>query len=1125
MDAEAQFLERYQKLNDQQRQAVDALDGPVLVVAGPGSGKTELLSLRVANILRQKDLAPGNILCLTFTEAAATNMRQRLAGLVGPLAYRVAIHTFHSFSTEVINRYPEYFYSGASFQPADELTQLELLSEVFATLPYNNPLSSKHEQEFTYLRDTQRAIGDLKKAGLTPKQFENILIANQKAMEAIVDWFDPVFGQRIGKQTLPAAQSLVEQLAQAAQNTAGQPEPETVLGQPESIVRQLGKSLAIAVAEAEVSHKTAPLSEWKAKFLTKNSSGVFVPKDYVVFPKMQSLQAIYDQYRQSMHQQGYFDFDDMLLDVLQALTEHPDLRFAIQEQYQYVLVDEFQDTNDAQLRLVGYITDAPVYEGRPNILAVGDDDQAIYKFQGAKISNIHQFNQHYTGVNQIVLTKNYRSGADILAIARQVILQGEDRLENYYADINKELEAAGEIGSGRVAFTACDTREHEFYTVSQQIAQQIKSGVSPNEIAIIARRHKDLEDISAYLENQGVPVRYDRQRNVLLEPHIHQLVTIARFVHQMARHNAAEADELLPEILSYPFWGLDRDTVWELSVKASQANKPSERLWVYQMEQSSQKQLPIIAAWFKQLRNLAESEPLESMLEKLIGAHTPLLPIDMDADDSTWMQDRPRVNGYTSPFKEYYFDELKRQSERSQYISFLSSLQVFITALRAYKPGRPLKLEDVINFVDVHQANNLPVTDTTVYASGEKAVQLVTAHGAKGLEFPYVYILSCQKSVWTPAARGNKLAFPSNLPISSEADDRDDMLRIFYVALTRAQRGLFLSNYRYDAKGKEVEGLEFIAGIELELAPVESATSQSELILSTTWETYHRPPLVASEKALLLPLVEDYQLSVTHLNDFLDVTRGGPQSVLEQHLLRFPQPSTLAQAYGTAVHRSLQEFFQQFKYDAVLPALEYLLQALHRALTHERLAESDFEQLWQRGQSELTLYYESKSSSFGLQDIVERNFNSQQVVVGSAHLTGKIDRIVEVAKGRVSVHDIKTGKPSASWSGGDANQKIKLDKYRRQLLFYKLLVEHSRDYSNLQVVSGILEFIEDLDGKFIELSLPLDGLDKDELERLKLLINAVYIHIQQLNFPEISGYSSDISGMRQFEDDLIEGKI
>ena len=315
--------------------------------------------------------------------------------------------------------------------------------------------------------------------------------------------------------------------------------------------------------------------------------------------------------------------------------------------------------------------------------------------------------------------------------------------------------------------------------------------------------------------------------------------------------------------------------MWELSVKASQANEPQERLWLYQMEQSPSKNLPVIAAWFKELRMLAESAPLESMLEKLIGAHTPLLPIDVDADDGTWMQDKPQVNGFVSPFKDYYFDELRRQSQRSQYISFLSSLQVFITALRAYKPGQPLKLLDALSFVDVHQANNLPVTDTTVYASGEKAVQLLTAHGAKGLEFPYVYMLSCQKSVWAPPPRGNKLTFTSNLPISSEADDRDDMLRIFYVALTRAQRGLYLSSYRFDAKGKEVEGLEFITGIPMAAVEVTPATTQPDLVLSTAWETYHRPPLAASEKALLLPLVENYQLSVTHLNDFSLAAKGG----------------------------------------------------------------------------------------------------------------------------------------------------------------------------------------------------------------------------------------------------------
>ena len=120
------FSSRYQKLNAAQKQAVDHIDGPVLVVAGPGTGKTELLSMRAANILRQTDTLPENILCLTFTESGAAAMRERLSQIIGKDAFRVAIHTFHSFGTEIINQNAEYFYHGAHFRAADELSSYEL---------------------------------------------------------------------------------------------------------------------------------------------------------------------------------------------------------------------------------------------------------------------------------------------------------------------------------------------------------------------------------------------------------------------------------------------------------------------------------------------------------------------------------------------------------------------------------------------------------------------------------------------------------------------------------------------------------------------------------------------------------------------------------------------------------------------------------------------------------------------------------------------------------------------------------------------------------------------------------------------------------------------------------------
>ena len=130
------FLERYKKLNTEQKKAVDSTDGPVMVIAGPGSGKTELLSLRVGNILKEGRAKASNILCLTFTETAARNMRERLETLIGADAYRVAIYTFHSFCTDIIGRYPEYFYTGTYVRPASDLLQSEFLEEIFIMQDY-----------------------------------------------------------------------------------------------------------------------------------------------------------------------------------------------------------------------------------------------------------------------------------------------------------------------------------------------------------------------------------------------------------------------------------------------------------------------------------------------------------------------------------------------------------------------------------------------------------------------------------------------------------------------------------------------------------------------------------------------------------------------------------------------------------------------------------------------------------------------------------------------------------------------------------------------------------------------------------------------------------------------------
>ncbi|OYW84938.1 hypothetical protein B7Z17_03205 [Candidatus Saccharibacteria bacterium 32-49-10] len=205
----------YRQLNDNQREAVDTIDGPLLVIAGPGTGKTQLVSARVANILQKTDALASNILCLTFTDSAATNMRERLATMLGPEAYKVAIHTFHSFGTEVINRHGEYFYHGAHFRPADELAVHEIMTSILEKLPHKNPLASTMNGQFTYQSSAISAISELKRAGLTPDELRQILKKN----DAFTAWATPkiqeVFSASVSKKLIPRVNELATELSQS----------------------------------------------------------------------------------------------------------------------------------------------------------------------------------------------------------------------------------------------------------------------------------------------------------------------------------------------------------------------------------------------------------------------------------------------------------------------------------------------------------------------------------------------------------------------------------------------------------------------------------------------------------------------------------------------------------------------------------------------------------------------------------------------------------------------------------------------------------------------------------------------------------------------------------------------
>ncbi len=1105
------YEEYYKGLNNEQKRAVDTIEGPVLVIAGPGSGKTQILSLRVANILLKTDVRPSNILCLTFTDSASLNMRERLSKMIGREAYKVCINTFHSFCTDIIGKFPEYFYDGASFMPADELTQREVIETIFNNLAHDNPLRKTYFDEFTYLEDSLKSISHLKRAGISPDEFEKIIEHNEKVLAWVKECIEGVFEARMSIKNVES----FKQVALKIRNFKG---PKFPVEHMRPLHEVIGESLFRAITEAESQGSTTPLSEWKRKWIKKTEDESQAFKDALYTDKMKALAVLYRDYRAEMYKRGYFDFDDMILDVIQAVEKYKTLRYELQEQYQYILVDEFQDTNDAQLRLLRLIANAEVNEGKPNIMAVGDDDQGIYKFQGAEVSNMINFQKLFGDSTMIVLKNNYRSTQEILNVARHMIVQGTERLEKILPELTKELIAANPLPNGRIASRGFPSSIHQYAWIAHDIKCKIDAGKKASDIAVISRAHKVLEELVPFLHEARVPVSYERQQNVLEEPHIKQLITLARFVASVARKQEQEADEYLPAILSFPFLNLDRKTIWQISIDADKQHK----LWLHVMLNHTDEKIKQLAEFLLELSGKAHHEPLEKMLDYIIGSHVELQAPDEDAEP----EELPTFEGFVSPFKDYYFSKEKFKNNRLEYLTFLSSLRTFVESLREYKKGKPLSLNDLITFVDLHEKHKKLVTDQSPFANAEDAVQLLSAHKAKGLEFDTVYVASCQEEIWASRGKSSNLPFPMNLPIAPAGNTDDDHLRLFYVALTRAKRELIMTSYTTNSNGKESSRFGFLTtpgkpDIQSFLEPrfEESELPETHQILTTVWEAFNRPPFVYEEEVLLKKLVKDYQMSVTHLNNFLDVTKGGPQVFLEQNLLMFPQTKTPSGAYGTAMHGTIERIYSFIKTEGKQPPKAKVIEWYDENLAQERLSNADFKLYRGRGEAALLLYLAEKKDSFDPKSLIEVNFKNQEVHVGDAHLSGKIDKMSKAHDGTYTVTDFKTGKAFTDWEGGSLNDKVKLYRYRRQLLFYKILVENARYFEGSTVSKGVLEFLEPSHKKIVDLSL---NIEAEEIAKLTKLIEVIYKKICALDFPDTTNYSQDLDGILAFEEDLLK---
>ncbi|MEO8784878.1 MAG: UvrD-helicase domain-containing protein, partial [Candidatus Saccharimonadales bacterium] len=290
--------ERYQghlaALNKQQRLAVDTLDGPVLVIAGPGTGKTQLLSVRIAHILHKTDALPQNILCLTFSESAALNMRQRLVDIIGQAAYDVTISTYHAFGSDLIKGAPEIFNAtGLNFNPTDELGSDQILRQIIDKLPYSDPL----KRADNYIGDLKNIISDFKKALLTPALIKQLAKHNQQFIKTVTPMVQAQAASlaRVSKASISGLQSLAAQTA----SLATEPTPAG-FGQWQSLAHLWQKQLQAALEDFAVSGKTKSITAWKSAWLAKDDQARFIVAGQNVVVKLRAAADIYEQYQQQL---------------------------------------------------------------------------------------------------------------------------------------------------------------------------------------------------------------------------------------------------------------------------------------------------------------------------------------------------------------------------------------------------------------------------------------------------------------------------------------------------------------------------------------------------------------------------------------------------------------------------------------------------------------------------------------------------------------------------------------------------------------------------------------------------------------------------------------------------------
>jgi len=971
------FLSILSKLNPEQKAAVETTYGPVLVLAGPGTGKTQVLSARIGQLLSNPDLQinPSNILCLTFTDAGTIAMRNRLLKFMGPMAYKVSIHTFHSFCNEVIT-YNRQYFSKVELQPVSELESMQFYQELYrSAIPVDSIIRKLKEDSETYAIKGLKSLYDtMKKENLA---FESIDRAAKDYINGL-PLNDEYIYKRNGKDF-----------------KKGDPKRNEIL------------------------------------------------KEEQKMEKLVEAARFYQAYQDLLLQKGRYDFNDMILWVLNAFNRYNDLLYNYQERFQYLLVDEFQDTSNAQNEILNLLCS---YDNAPNIFVVGDDDQSIYRFQGASMKNIVTYVDQYSAdLTRVVMKSNYRSTQKILDASKALIECNNERLIDKFPDLDKNLVACLEgIKDIEELPTVHEYRNvfHEEAALIEALEKQYEQTGDLSDTAIIYSKHKIADRLVNALEQKNIPINLKKAINVLEVSFVKQLMTILKFVMEEAEKPYASEAELF-KLLHFPIFNISSLDIAKITT-ATHKDKETEQ----------RKKFRSIISDKALLRSLGVVDhenvmQVSTSIEKWIKEYhvnTPQVLFEIILNESGMMNSLlvGKDHNWNIQVLSTCFDLLKEDSDKH----------------RNYTVKRFFETIDAMERYDL----NLPLYKSTIH---NKGVNFLTVHASKGLEFENVYIIGAVQENWEKKSkRTDAYNFPPTLLTDHETHESiEEERRLFYVAMTRAAKQLQISYAVENEKGKAMQASQFVEEIRpfVDFHILTDGNEDAVALYRLRSNLENNPVKVdVMDAEKIKQQLEGYTLSVTHLNKYLNC----PISFYFENILRVPSSRNSYSGFGSAAHLALQYYFEHMLQDPEkkLPAKEFLLASFEKGMDryHSHFTKEQFVNMLEHGKQVLGANYDQNIGDWekiSRDMIVEQRL--ENIEVDGVPINGMIDRLEIYEKDKVRVIDYKTGKPERGLKKvkGPNDKDPNGGDYWRQMVFYKLLLDnYSKHKYNYE--EGCFDFLE-----------------------------------------------------------------